>query len=204
MYLHILWNLSGLTRSYGNRSLREHLMAWGAKWPSSIFAVSPTFLRCLFTAFSEDSVVMTSLEKVQEKNGRFTRLNLYRFLMKKTDKNASQSRHSQFQADIFWWYILITQHDDLNLSLLEEWKTHIYPSVCVWPLNEYTYGEAIVKEEDTDTGQLGDFAGFHGLHATIPQDLNHNGPAPEPLLPLHKDHGAWRGEEEQRLNHKSL
>lgn len=71
---------------------------------------------------------------------------------------------------------------------------------CV-PLYGDGFGETIVKEEDTDTGQLVDWAGFHSLHASILQDFNHIGPTPESLLPLNKDHGAWMGAEKQRLNH---
>lgn len=74
------------------------------------------------------------------------------------------------------------------------------PFVCV-PLYGEAFGEAVVKEEDSDTGQLGDLAGFHSLHTSILQDFNHTGPTPESLLPRNKDHGAWRGAEKQMLNH---
>lgn len=62
----IFMNVCILTRSYGTRSLREHLMAWGVKWRRSTID-SPTLLRWLFTAFSKDSVVLSSLEKVSKR-----------------------------------------------------------------------------------------------------------------------------------------
>lgn len=68
------------------------------------------------------------------------------------------------------------------------------------PLYGKALREPIVKEEDSDTGQLADWAGFHSLHTSFLQDINHTGPAPQSLLPLHKDHEAWRGAGKQRLN----
>lgn len=51
----------------------------------------------------------------------------------------------------------------------------------------------VVEEEDSDTGQLGDFTGFNGLSRTDLQNPDHGGPVPEPLLPLGKDQRAWEG-----------
>lgn len=101
------------------------------------------------------------------------------------------------------WLLLLPE---LQGSTINRWgKTDPFtrPFLHV-PLYDDTFGEAIVKEEDSDTGQLGDFAGFHSLNTAVLQDFYHTGPAPESLLPLHKYHGTWTGAEEQRPNHMLL
>lgn len=88
-------------------------------------------------------------------------------------------------------------------SHLQLAQNNFCPSVCV-PVYGDAFGEAIVKEEDPDTGQLGDWAGCYNLHTAILQDFNHTGPAPESLLPSNKDHGSWRESEKQKLNHMPI
>lgn len=53
-------------------------------------------------------------------------------------------------------------------------------------------GVAGVEEEDSYAAKLGDGTDFHSLGAAVLEDLHHTGAAPESLLPLHKDHGAWK------------
>lgn len=57
------------------------------------------------------------------------------------------------------------------------------------PLYREAFGKPIVKEKDSDFGQKGDGAGFHN-RTLVSKDFDHIGPAPDALLPLHKDHGT--------------
>jgi len=99
-----------------------------------------------------------------------------------------------------WKRCFISRHSKLVTYTFTEYRTH---TQCMYfcgsvPLYGDAFGEPKVREENSNTGQLRHWAGFHSRHWTCLEDFNHGAAGPQSLLPPHKNQGAWRGAEEQR------